>query len=111
MSSIDRNGDGVMDMLPDETSAHLRTVHDAGDGFEGTWRTAAAAIDGTEIGGGPMGRKFMAGFEPTVNQLRLILDQVPDAYRQLANQGYAGVQIYQGADAEAVREFPRDPQP
>jgi len=94
MNPIDRNGDGVMDMLPDETRVHLKTVHDAGEEFEGAWRTASAAIDDTEIGGGPMGRKFMEGFEPSVNELRLILNQVPDAYRQLANRGYAAVQTY-----------------
>ncbi|GAB2922410.1 hypothetical protein GCM10027280_07040 [Micromonospora polyrhachis] len=111
MNAIDRNGDGVMDMLPDETRTHLKTVHNVGEEFEGTWRTALGVIDSTEIGGGPMGRKFMEGFEPNVKELRSILDKIPDDYRQLANWGYKAAQIYQGADDEAVQEFPRNSQP
>ncbi|GAB3156737.1 hypothetical protein GCM10027290_55240 [Micromonospora sonneratiae] len=111
MNSIDRNGDGVMDMLPDETRAHLRTVHDAGEQFAVAWSNARAAIANAKIGEGPMGEKFMENYQPSVEAVSTILDKVPDAYRQLANWGYGAVQIYQGADAEAVQEFPRSSQP
>lgn len=108
MTGPDRNGDGKIDMSPDETTAQLRRLRVAGDDLEPAWLGNRARIDAPgQLGGGPMGTAFTSLYSAPKTAVAGAMDQVPGIYRQLADNGDQAVRAYQSVDSGAAGQFSR----
>ena len=105
MTGVDRDGDGLLDMHPEETTAQLNRLRAAGQDLDTAWQTARDGLTRPRrLGGGPMGRAFT----PTVhaaNALKEIAGKIPGFYLGAAAAGADAVKIYQDADATASGAF------
>jgi hypothetical protein len=109
MTAEHRNSEGVIDMYPDATATHLKRVYEVGATFRREWDCVREILQRElEVGNGPLGRQFMQNYRPAAIAVDHDACQVPGAYQDLANSGYHGVQLYEGADAEAVLDFKPD---
>ncbi|MEV6964111.1 hypothetical protein AB0M47_03270 [Hamadaea sp. NPDC051192] len=105
--TVDRNLDGFVDMYPDETTTQLARVHTVGADFGRAWAKALERINSPgKIGNGGMGQSFMAGYAADKETLVTAAGSVRGVYQALANNGYQGVQLYQGAAIESTKLFP-----
>lgn len=105
--TVDRDGDGVIDMYPAETTSQLARVHAAGADFGNAWTKALGTIDNPgKVGNGGMGQAFMAQYRDTKESLVAAAGKVRESYQALANNGYQGVQLYAGAEIESTKQFP-----
>lgn len=108
MTGIDRDGDGKIDMLPEETVGQLNRLRAAGDDLEPAWLLQRGKIDAPgQIGTGPLGRAFTALYTTPRTAVASAMDQVPGIYRQLADNGGQAVQAYQAADSTIAGRFDR----
>ncbi|MEV0272616.1 hypothetical protein AB0H43_27885 [Hamadaea sp. NPDC050747] len=105
--TIDRDGDGFVDMYPEETTTQFARVHTAGADFGRAWATALDRISNPgKVGNGSMGQAFLAGYAEDKETLVTAAGQVRGIYQTLANNGYQAVQLYQGAAIESTKQFP-----
>ncbi|MER7861624.1 MULTISPECIES: hypothetical protein [Amycolatopsis] len=108
MTGIDRNGDGKIDMLPEETSGQLNRLRAAGDELDPAWALQRGKIDAPgQIGTGPLGRAFTALYTTPRTAVAGAMDQIPGIYRQLADNGGQAVQAYQAVDSTIAGRFER----
>jgi hypothetical protein len=108
MTGLDRNGDGKIDMYPEETAAQLSRLRVAGDDLEPAWLGNRAKIDAPgQIGGGPMGTAFTGLYSTPKTAVAGAMNQVPGVYRQLADNGDQAVRAYQAVDGAAASQFSR----
>ncbi|TCO54783.1 hypothetical protein [Actinocrispum wychmicini] len=108
MTDVDRNRDGVVDLHVEAATKDLWNVGHIGTTFSGAWQAALAKIRAPgSIGKGSMGKQFTSQYGPAAESVIAETSKVEGWYKKLANNGYRGVQIYQGVDAEAAaRLFP-----
>ncbi|WP_410649847.1 hypothetical protein [Amycolatopsis sp. cmx-4-54] len=108
MTGIDRDGDGKIDMLPEETVGQLNRLRAAGDDLDPAWLLQRGKIDVPgQIGTGPLGRAFTALYTTPRTAVASAMDQVPGIYRQLAENGGQAVQAYQAVDSTVAGRFAR----
>ncbi|WP_020661511.1 hypothetical protein [Amycolatopsis benzoatilytica] len=108
MSGIDHDGDGKIDMEPDETTACFGRLRAAGVTMDAAWQAPKAAIDAPgRLGGGPLGKAFTAVYDQPKQSITEVMGSLAGAYQTLADNGDQYVQGYVAADAAAAAEFPR----
>ncbi|NBH03323.1 hypothetical protein [Amycolatopsis sp. SID8362] len=108
MTGIDHDGDGRIDMDPDETTARLGRLRDAGTALDAAWPGCRDRIEVPgRLGGGPLGQAFTKVYSGPKQAIGDAMGQLTGAYQTLAGNGDQAVRVYQAADGAAAAEFPR----
>ncbi|MER7274613.1 hypothetical protein ABT369_09170 [Dactylosporangium sp. NPDC000244] len=103
MNGVDRNGDGLIDMDLDVTTAMHDLLAAAGEDLAGALRGVSGTLGGPGIGGrGPLGAAFGDTVVKAAGELEAAARQVPPLYSGYADGLRDAVQIYRDGDAAAA---------
>ncbi|MBE1495537.1 uncharacterized protein YukE [Amycolatopsis lexingtonensis] len=108
MTGIDHDGDGRIDMDPDETTARLGRLREAGTALDAAWPGCRDRIEVPgRLGGGPLGQALAKVYNGPKQAIGDAMAQLTGAYQTLAANGDQAVRVYEAADRAAAAEFPR----
>ncbi len=95
--------DGQVEMVVGDAEQFVARLGVLGEGLNQAWSTAAgrlAAVD--QLGGGPMGARFVAAYRPTDAQLRGASADAVDRVGRLSGAGRQSVNAYDDGGARAA---------
>ena len=104
---VNVNGAGGIDMYPDDTYAAAQTVQSAGTTFGQVWQSLHAGIQAAEqqLGNGPMGRNFAAGYNAFEASVVPAVDNAEKLFNGLGQLGAQGVQYYLHLDGQVIPQL------
>lgn len=106
MSAGISGSDGKVHIYPEDTRTQLGNVHGAGDDFQKQWATSVQRISSPgKIGGGSMGRAFLAQYQKSAKSVQDMAAGIPGAYWSFADTDNQIVGKYEEAAAAAAQQF------
>lgn len=96
------DGDQV-EMAIGDAEQYVARLGVLGDGLNQAWSTAAGRLVAVEqLGGGPMGARFLAAYRPTDTRLRGAAEEAVDRVARLSGAGRQSVSAYDDGGARAA---------
>ncbi len=96
------NGDQV-EMAMGDAEQFVARLGVLGDGLSQAWSTAAGQLAAVgQLGGGPMGSRFLAAYNPTDARLRGAAAAAVDRVGRLSGAGRQSVNTYDDGSARAA---------
>ncbi|WP_328605802.1 hypothetical protein OG943_38335 [Amycolatopsis sp. NBC_00345] len=89
------------------TTGAMSSLASADAAVEQAWSSARGQIDGIggQLGQGPLGQAFMAGYRPAVTQIDQTVQTTVTAGMKLAQAGRQSIADYVRADNQAASSF------
>lgn len=105
MASIDLNGDGTIDMFPEEARTSISAAGEADAKLNTNFdnNIATVASFDTQLGGGPLGRAVAGPYNDAIEAIVSRIKEIHNFATQIVDAGLKAVDDYVAGDAAAAQ--------
>jgi hypothetical protein len=107
MAGIDLNGDGTMDMYPEEARTSISSAGEADAKLNANFDAKIAEIASydTQLGRGPLGRAVAGPYNDAIEAIVTRVKEIHNFATQIVDAGVKAVDDYVAGDAAAAQAF------
>lgn len=107
MAGIDLNGDGTIDMFPEETRTSISAAGEANAKLNANFdaKIREVASYDTQLGQGPLGRAIAGPYNDAINTIVARVRRIQVFAQQFVDAGLKAVDNYVAGDAAAAQAF------